>query len=103
VPMFFEQRGQSAQYEWMRRMKQSLMYLSPQFDCRRMVTEYMTQLYEPAHAAYTSLRHGNFDMAREKADWKARVGQVWDRVRIVETSPGPASSVTSGNPIHLRA
>ena len=30
-------------------MKQSLMYTSPHFNCQRMVTEYMEQLYEPAH------------------------------------------------------
>src|SRR5262249_36411277 len=49
VPMFYERRGDSNGNEWMRRVKQSLTYLSPNFDCRRMVSEYMTQLYEPAH------------------------------------------------------
>ena len=102
VPMFFERR-ESAGGEWIRRMKQSLMYLSPHFDCRNMVTEYMTQLYEPAHAGFTVLRKSNFENAREKAQWNARVGLVWDRVRIVETSPAPAGAVTSGKPIHVRA
>ena len=103
VPMFYGQREHSTHNEWMRRVKQSLMYLSPQFDCRRMVNEYMTQLYEPAHAAFTILRQGNFEPARQKALWNARVGQVWDRVRIVETSPAPLGAVTSGKVIQVRA
>jgi starch phosphorylase len=103
VPMFFEQRGQSAHYDWLRRVKQSLMYLSPQFDCRRMVTEYMTQLYEPAHTAMISLCRQGFENAREKALWNARVAQVWDRVRIVETSPAPVGAVTSGKTLVVRA
>jgi starch phosphorylase len=103
VPMFYERREQSGQNEWMRRMKQSLMYLSAQFDCRRMVTEYMTQLYEPAHAADAILRRSNFENAREKALWNSRVNEVWDRVRIVETSPAPVGSVTSGKSIQVRA
>jgi starch phosphorylase len=103
VPMFFEQRGQSAHYDWLRRIKQSLMYLSPQFDCRRMVTEYMTQLYEPAHTAMISLCRQGFENAREKASWNARIAQVWDRVRIVETSPAPVGAVTSGKTLVVRA
>jgi hypothetical protein len=75
--------------ETARRIKQSLMYMSPQFDCRRMVNEYMTQLYEPAHAGFSVMRQGNFEPARERALWNARVAEVWDRVRIVETSPAP--------------
>jgi starch phosphorylase len=103
VPMFYEHRDSAAGNEWMRRMKQSLLYLSPMFDCRRMVTEYMTQLYEPAHAAFTILRKGNFESAREKSRWNTRVKQVWDRVRIVETNPAPIGAVTSGKPIQVRA
>jgi glycogen phosphorylase len=103
VPMFFERRDNATGADWMRRMKQSLMYLSPQFDCRRMVKEYMTQLYQPAHTAFTALRDKRFEPAREKAVWNARVNQVWDRVRIVETSPAPVGAVTSGRPIQVRA
>jgi starch phosphorylase len=103
VPMFYERRESATGNEWLRRVKQSLMYLSPQFDCRRMVTEYMTQLYEPAHCAFTVLRAGNFENAREKALWSARVIQAWDHVRIVETSPAPVGAVTSGKPIQVRA
>jgi starch phosphorylase len=103
VPMFYERRESATGNEWLRRVKQSLMYLSPQFDCRRMVTEYMAQLYEPAHRAFTVLRAGNFENAREKALWSARVIQAWDHVRIVETSPAPVGAVTSGKPIQVRA
>jgi starch phosphorylase len=103
VPMYYERRESTTGNEWLRRVKQSLTYLSPHFDCRRMVTEYMTQLYEPAHCAFTALRAGNFENAREKALWSARVIQAWDHVRVVETSPAPVGAVTSGKPIQVRA
>src|SRR5262249_49889175 len=69
VRMFYGRGEGHLGWEWMRRVKQSLMYLSPQFDARRMVTEYYTQLYEPAHRAFTVLRAGGFENAREKAQW----------------------------------
>jgi starch phosphorylase len=34
--------------EWIARMKESIRTLAPQFCTRRMVKEYMTDLYRPA-------------------------------------------------------
>ncbi len=103
VPMFYARRDASVSDEWMRRRKQSLMYISPQFDSRRMALEYEKQLYQPAHAAFSSLRQGDYANAREKALWNARVHQAWDRVRIVESGPVPTGAVTSGKEIQVRA
>jgi glycogen phosphorylase len=102
VPMFYEQRDQTPR-EWMRRVKQSLTYISPAFDCRRMVREYMTELYDPANEGYRKTRDSNYELARERARWNARVREVWDRVRFVEAGPGPGGSVTSGIPVPVRA
>ena len=37
--------------EWVRRMKQCLRFISPQFNCQRMVAEYMQELYVQRIAA----------------------------------------------------
>ncbi len=102
VPMFYEVREQTPR-EWMRRMKQSLTYISPHFDCRRMVREYMTELYEPAHQQHLRMQDGGYALAKEKAHWNQRIREVWDRVHFVETGPGPAGSVISGRPVPVRA
>jgi starch phosphorylase len=87
----------------MRRVKQSLMYISPNFDCRRMVREYMTQLYEPAHSLHIRVAGGHYEAVRDKARWTARIREVWERVRFVEAAgPQPAGSVTSGKPLTVR-
>ena len=102
VPMFYERREQTPR-EWMRRMKQSLTYITPHFDCRRMVHEYMTELYEPAHSQHVKLLRGDYSLVREKAQWNTRIREVWDRVRFVDSVSGPAGSVTSGKPVEVRA
>jgi len=101
VPMFYEQRGQTPR-EWMRRMKESLIHISPQFDCRRMVREYMTELYEPAHTEHIRLLQADYEQVREQAAWRSRVRDVWDQVRFVEAE-GPGGSITSGKPVAVRA
>ena len=104
VPMFYEQREQTPR-EWMRRVKQSLAYISPNFDARRMVREYMTQLYEPAHIQHVRAHEGDCKLVRDKARWNGRVRELWDRVKFVESAPGAAhsGSVTSGKPVPVRA
>jgi len=104
VPMFYEQREQTPR-EWMRRVKQSLAYISPRFDARRMVREYMTELYEPAHIQFLRAHADDFKLIRDKARWNGRVRQLWDRVKFVETaqSTPPAVSMISGKPVPVRA
>jgi glycogen phosphorylase len=102
VPMFYERREQTPR-DWIRRVKQSLTYITPNFDCRRMVREYMTELYEPAHGQHVKLLRGDYSLVREKAQWNTRIRQVWDRVRFVEAVSGPAGSITSGKPVEVRA
>src|SRR6185295_525392 len=102
VPMFYEHREQTPR-EWIRRVKQSLTYISPNFDCRRMIGQYMSELYDPAHLAHARMCASGYNMARERAQWNARVREVWDRVRFVEAGPEPGGSMTSGRPLPVRA
>ncbi len=101
VPMFYERKEQTPR-EWIRRVKQSLMYISPNFDCRRMVREYMTQLYDPAHSQHVRLLKSEYSLVHDKSHWTSRVQEVWDRVRFVESAPSPAVAVISGKPVPVR-
>ncbi|HEY1338973.1 MAG TPA: alpha-glucan family phosphorylase [Bryobacteraceae bacterium] len=102
VPTFYERREQTSR-EWMRRVKQSLAYISPRFDCRRMVREYMTELYEPAHIQRQRAVRNDFALIRDKARWNSRIREVWDRVHFVDAGGGISGSVTSGKPVPVRA
>jgi starch phosphorylase len=103
VPMFYERREQ-APLSWFKRVKQSLMNLSPQYDCRRMVREYMTQLYNPAHEQHLRARANDFGAIREKAQWSSRIRQAWDNVQFVDAGhPAITGSLLSGQPVPVRA
>jgi starch phosphorylase len=103
VPLYYERRDEGVPEEWVKRMKQSLMHLSPQFNSQRMVGEYMAQLYEPAHQAYLEVSREDFHPARERSQWNLDVQRVWNDVSFVEVGPGPDASVLSGRPIPMRA
>lgn len=102
VPMYYSGREDGVPDEWMRRMKQCLMNISPMFNCQRMVGEYLERLYEPAHGSFTEMRASEFAMARERSSWNAGVQAAWSNVRFIEVGPGPGASVMSGSAIPVK-
>jgi len=102
VPMYYERGADGAPVEWMRRMRQSITHISHQYNCQRMVAEYASQLYAPAHAAWVETRRTGFERIRKRIQWNADIERVWDRVKIVETTHGPDGKVTSGHPFEVR-
>jgi starch phosphorylase len=102
VPMYYESRKHEGPSEWMRRVKQSIKFLSRQYNCRRTVEDYMSQLYDPAHSASLDVRRNGYEKVRQKAKWNADVLRVWDQVKFVEMGPSPDRAVISGHPIPVR-
>jgi starch phosphorylase len=103
IPTFYDRREQATSHEWVRRMKLAIMNISPQFDARRMVDDYDKKLYSRAHCADTQMRADDFQLARDRALWNARISAVWDNVNFVETDPAPIMPVTSGNTLGVHA
>jgi starch phosphorylase len=82
LPLYYENREHGVPVEWMRRVKQSLKFISANYNCQRMVEEYRDRMYIPAHAAFAKLREGQFDGARERVRWSRRVAEAWPQVRF---------------------
>jgi starch phosphorylase len=103
VPLFYAQSQGGNASEWVRRMKESMVNLTPAFDARRMVHEYTMRLYEPAHSNWKRLRSNGFADARARAAWNTRVREIWNHVSFVELSSAPVQPITSGQPVTVRA
>lgn len=105
VPLFYQNRGsdQEVPVEWVRRMKRCMANITPRFGCGRMVNEYLSQLYQPAHKLWLDISKDNFEEARKRSIWDSRMSQTWDRIRFVGLGDGPADQVMSGSAVPLRA
>ncbi|MBV8812009.1 MAG: alpha-glucan family phosphorylase, partial [Acidobacteriaceae bacterium] len=105
VPLFYHNQDseQEAPVEWLRRMKSCMANTTPRFSCGRMVLEYMSRLYQPAHTLWLDISSENFQKARERTIWDARMNQNWERIRFVDFGDGPADQVMSGSAVPLRA
>jgi starch phosphorylase len=102
VPLFYAQSQGGNSSEWIRRMKESMVNLTPAFDARRMVNDYDTELYSPAHKEWERLRDGKFADAKKRAEWNNKVREIWSQVTFLDTDQPAARSVTSGESVVIR-
>lgn len=57
IPMYYDERSaDNLPVEWIGRMKESIRTMTPQFCTRRMVKEYMNELYHPAMESSTLVK-----------------------------------------------
>jgi len=103
LPLYYKGREEGVPHGWIQRVKLSLMNLSPMFHCQRMIQDYTTRLYEPAHMSFLGVRRDAFQPAREKARWNSQMERAWSSVRIVDLAEGPGACVLTGTPVQLRA
>ena len=103
VPMYYRDRDRGVPEEWTRRVKQSLMCLSPEYNCNRMVAEYNTQMYRPAHESWNNVSRNGFQPAKDHAAWLARVRSVWTGVQFLSVSPQLSHPALRGESIPFQA
>jgi glycogen phosphorylase len=103
VPLFYRDSEQEIPVEWARRMKTCMANITPRFGCGRMVAEYMSELYQPAHDLWMHISGNNFEQAREKTLWDSRMNRAWDLIKFVDFGDGPGDHVMSGSAVPLRA
>ncbi|MBV9268754.1 MAG: alpha-glucan family phosphorylase [Acidobacteriaceae bacterium] len=103
VPMFYAGGEDEVPSEWIERMKKCIANITPWFSCGRMLVEYMSELYQPAHKLWIDISANGFEAARKKAGWEERVRHQWERIRFLELGDGAGDDVMSGSAIAFRA
>jgi starch phosphorylase len=103
LPAYYDGRDRGIPSEWMRRMKQSLTYVSPVFSCQRMVEEYHSQLYAPAHNAWQQAAENGFNRVRSRTRWSRSVQEIWPRVKFVGIGGDTVRTVSTGATFPLEA
>ncbi len=104
VPMFYERTEDDLPRRWVRRMKESMKTIIPQFNTNRMLREYAEKMYLPAHTRVRRVWDEDFALARKLAAWKERLRTHWHQVRVCEVQaiPGQVLKVGDVLPLHAR-
>jgi starch phosphorylase len=91
LPLYFERDGRGFSAGWVARAKASMKSIIPRFNSRRMVMDYVTQLYCPARDQHRRLKADDGRGARELAEWKAKIRSRWSGVSLTLANDPPAA------------
>ncbi len=83
-------------------MKNSIRTCAPQFRMRRMVKEYMVNLYLPAAGSGVTYQSNGYAVSKQMAAWKERIRKRWNTVGIEAISPD-ALQIVVGESLDLEA
>jgi starch phosphorylase len=103
APLYYEAREHGVPMRWMRRVRQSLRYISAHYNCQRMIAEYNSEFYEPAHRRWGEVSRERFAAAHGYATWSREVEKRWPGVAFTESGGLGTSAMLSGTAIPLRA
>jgi starch phosphorylase len=96
VPLFYRRLDSSVPKEWVRTIRLSLSSLGPQVVASRMVSDYVSLMYQPAGCRVDSLSASGYKRARALARWKAKVSAVWPGVSVIDVESNDAQTDLGG-------
>jgi starch phosphorylase len=102
VPAYFARGLDGVPHSWVATMKEAIRTVAPAFSMRRMLTEYVEQLYVPALRHGRSIDADQFQLARELAAWKQRVAEAWGDVAVQATGRRDGQ-LAIGQPVEVSA
>jgi len=82
VPLFYTRSADNLPRSWIRRVKNSIKWITPRFNTHRMVADYTRRFYNPALARWSYLSEQEMSRAKELSTWKARVKGAWQDFAI---------------------
>ncbi len=82
VPLFYDRDSRGIPSGWLRLVRNSMKRLAPEFSAHRMVSDYVTEFYDPGARAYLLRSSDAGATAREMGEWSRRVVGLLGGVRF---------------------
>ena len=83
IPEYYNQNEAGVSAQWVKRMKNTIANIAPQFTMKRMMDDYHEKFYRKLHASHDAVRKNDFAQAKAVAQWKEEVHRAWDKIRVV--------------------
>lgn len=84
IPEFYHRDEEGVPVNWIKRMRSSMAYLTPQFSASRALGEYTEQLYLPAAAEFRARSARKGALAKRIVTWQQQLKKEWKSLRFGE-------------------
>ena len=82
IPLFYKRDTQGLPRSWLKRIRNSMMKLTPQFSSNRMVQEYVERFYHPAATDYKRRHAQQAQLAKVLDRWHNTLILHWPQIRF---------------------
>ena len=82
VPLFYTRSADNLPRAWIRRVKNSVKWITPRFNTHRMIGEYVRRFYNPASARWQHLNADTLAAAKALSGWKANIKAAWHEFAV---------------------
>lgn len=104
VPRYYREPRQGWSEDWVRLSKNAMKTTIPRFNAQRMLLDYLRGAYAPAIRHARRLGRNDGEPAHQLAQWKARIAQRWEGLRLeLEWQPPTALLQTEDLVLRVRA
>jgi glycogen phosphorylase len=104
VPLFYAREGMGQlPRAWIRRMKNSIAKLVPQYNTARMVRQYTARFYVPAIKLTHKMTDHDLAGAKALTQWKDHVRAAWQGVSVEGIRMESLEEVAVGEPVKVAA
>jgi starch phosphorylase len=103
VPLFYDRDDADVPRRWVGYMKESMKRLTPVYNTNRMVAEYAERFYLPASRRHLHLRADNAARVHPLVNWRRRLRDHGNEVRVVQVDSQSMEEVFVGSAIKVSA
>lgn len=82
VPLFYTIGRDGVPRGWLKKVKESMKDLSPFFSTRRMVQQYVNEMYMPSFHRFTDMYTDDINKALAFAHWRQNLENEWHHIEI---------------------
>ena len=102
LPLYFSAGLDGVPHNWIAVMKQAIQTISPAFSMRRMIKDYVHELYVPAYRHGQSLDANDYALAKKLAAWQREIRTKWGNVTLDVAGPRDGQ-LAVGQPVEVLA
>ncbi len=86
IPAYYKKNKKGVSENWVSYVKNTISEVAPNFTMRRQLNDYISKFYNPQADRYRLLKKDDFAVAKEISDWKGKIVEKWDGIKLVEAS-----------------
>lgn len=103
IPLYFAKNSKGYSPEWVQYIKGSIGHIAPHFTMKRMIDDYIERFYTPESKRFNALSADNYALAREIVEWKNKVVDAWDGIKVLDLQTEGAVDSSTNNTYSVKA